>query len=513
MLGTVGGLCVCHAASAQISLERIGRYDTGITLESAAEILGYDAPTQRLFVTNASANAIDVLSIADQTQPTLVRSIDLKPFGGGVNSVAVKDGLVAVAVEAPIKQDPGSVVFFDTNGRLLHQITVGCLPDSLAFTPDGRYLLTANEGEPNDEYTIDPPGSVSVISIPRNRDELPFARARTAGFERFDLLGVPDGVRIFGPGATPSQDLEPEYIAYSADSSTAYVVCQENNAFAIIDIATAQITTLAPLGTKDHSIASNALDASDEDGEIKIRPRPIHGFYQPDTIASYTVDGRTFIVTANEGDTRDYPGYSEEVRVKDLVMNPDADIDWATLQRPEHLGRLKVTRAHGDTDGDGDHDQLFSFGARSIAIWDDAGRLVWDSGAELERSVAQAARDAGEPNAPLIDARSDDRGPEPEALAIARLGDRVYAFCGLERTSGIAIFDITDPFAPTTVGYEPGNGFPSGRPGDPGIDIAPESLVFIPADQSPSGQPLLIGAYEVSGSTVIYRIHTEKPLR
>jgi len=496
------------SADAQIALELVGRYDTGITLESAAEILAYDASTRRLYVTNAANNAVDALSLEDPTAPSLVFTIDLAPYGGGVNSVAVNDGLVAVAVEAPIKQDPGSVVFFDLDGNHLHRIAVGALPDSLAFTPDGRHLLTANEGEPNDAYTVDPPGSVSVITIPRDPGELRFARVRTATFERFDLLGVPDGVRIFGPGATPSQDLEPEYIAFSADSSTAYVVCQENNAFAIVDVRTAQITRLVPLGAKDHSLARNAIDASDRDGGFGISNVPVRGFYQPDTIASYSVDGRTYIVTANEGDTRDYTGFSEVARVSELEFDRGGRHDWAVLRAPDRLGRLKVSRVHGDTDGDGDYDEIYSFGARSVAIWDQEGKLVWDSGSDLESLVARALLGAGpaEVMNPRLDARSDDRGPEPEALAIAPLGDRTYAFCGLERTSGIAIFDITDPLAPAAIGYDPGNAFPDGRPGDPGIDIAPESLLFIPPAESPDGRPLLVGAYEVSGSVVVYRV-------
>ncbi|MEM9373238.1 MAG: choice-of-anchor I family protein [Planctomycetota bacterium] len=511
---TIAGLaCAAVSAGAQIALEPIGRYDTGITLKSAAEILAYDASTRRLFVTNAANNAIDALSIADPTSPALAFSIDLSPFGGGVNSVAVKSGMVAVAVEAEVKQEPGAVVFFDLEGNHLHHVEVGALPDSLEFSPDGRFLLTANEGEPNDAYTIDPPGSVSVIAIPANRSELRFARVRTATFDRFNLLGVPAGVRIFGPGATPSQDLEPEYIAFSADSSTAYVVCQENNAFAIVDVGTAQITSLVPLGTKDHSMRRNAMDASDRDGNFSISNRPVRGFYQPDTIASYDVDGRTFIVTANEGDTRDYPGFSEVARVSELEFDREGRLNWIVLKSPDQMGRLKVSRVHGDTDGDGDHDEIYSFGGRSIAIWDDEGNLVWDSGSDLEALVARAVFDTMpfELMNPRFDSRSDDRGPEPEALAIGVLAGRTYAFCGLERTSGIAIFDITDPFAPAAVGYDLGNAYPGGEPGDPGIDIAPESLVFINADASPTGEPLLAAAYEVSGSTVIYRLLTDTP--
>jgi hypothetical protein len=504
MLGT---MCVCRSAGAQVTLERIGRYDTGITFQSAAEIVAHDPTMQRLFVTNAASNAIDVLSIVDPSMPTLVRSIPLGSFGGGVNSVAVHNGLVAVAVEAPVKQSPGSVVFFDLEGRHLHTITVGALPDSLAFTPDGFHLLVANEGEPNAEYTIDPPGSVSVIAIPNARSELTHARARTAGFERFDLLGVPEGVRIFGPGATPSRDIEPEYITFNADASLAYVSCQENNALAVIDIASAQVAALIPLGTKDWMQHGRGFDASDVDGGVYMHPYPVHGLYQPDTIASYTVGGRTLIVTANEGEGREYPGYIEEVRVKDLTLDPSAFPDAQDLQDDTRLGRLKVSTFMGDTDGDGDYDRLYSFGARSISIWDESGSLIWDSGDSIERVAAERTPEAfniTNDRKGSFDDRSDDKGPEPEALAIGRLGGSVFAFCGLERTSGIVVFDITDPTASRVVGYTQG-GVGTGSE----EDLAPECMVFIAADRSPSGEPLLVVANEVSGSTTIYRILLE----
>ena len=496
------------AAAQSVELEFLGRYETGAFDEGAAEIVVYDADSGLAFVTNANANTVDALDIGDPSNPTLAFTIDLASFGAGVNSVAVSDGRVAVAVEADPAQEPGSVVFFDTRGNFESVVEVGALPDMLTFTPDGRNLLVANEGEPNDEYTIDPEGSVSIIRMrswrdPRQRD------VRTVDFGRIDRDDLEPSVRIFGPGATIAQDLEPEYIAVDGDSRKAYVACQENNAIIVIDVRRARITDIWGLGVKNHNRAANAMDVSNRDGEINITTWPVFGIRQPDSIATFDSGWETFVVTANEGDSRDYDGFSEEERVGDLVLDADAFPNAARLQLEENLGRLNITTTAGDPDGDGDFDRLFSYGARSFSIFDSEGNLVFDSGSDLEQITARLLPDefnsTNDENG-SFDARSDDKGPEPEALTVGELGDRTYAFIGAERIGGIFVYDITDPYEPTFESYTTSRDF-SGDPemGTAG-DLAPEGLAFISADDSPTGDALLLAAHEVSGTTAIYRV-------
>ncbi|MGB5594056.1 MAG: choice-of-anchor I family protein, partial [Crocosphaera sp.] len=369
------------AKAMQISLDLLGTHRTGIFDDSAAEIPAYDPDSNRLFVTNGSTNQIDILDISNPSNPTALTSISL--MGGGVNSVAVKNGLVAVAEQAATVTNPGIVSFYDTDGNFLNSVGVGALPDMLTFTPDGKMILVANEGEPNDDYTVDPEGSVSIIDLSGDIADLTDANVMFADFQAFNdsveqLRNL--GVRIFGPNATVAQDLEPEYITVSEDSTKAWISLQENNALAILDIPTATITDIVPLGFKDLSQPENALDASNEDEAINIQTYDnLFGMYQPDTIASYEVDGKTYIVTANEGDSRDYDGFSEEDRVADLLLDDTAFPNAEELQQEPVLGRLTVTTTLGNTDGDGDFEQLFAFGGRSFSIWDEDGNLIWDS--------------------------------------------------------------------------------------------------------------------------------------
>lgn len=518
----MAALTVPSAVGAQeteppIELEPLGTYGTGVFDESASEITAHDPATQRLFVVNAHLGAVDVLDVADPAEPELLDRFSaddaLGVSGTEINSVDVHDGIVAAAVEAPVKTDPGWVVFFDTDGELLSSAQVGAQPDSLHYTPGGTYVMTADEGEPADDYSIDPAGTVSIV-------ETATGEVRTADFTRWDTEELPEGVRVFGPEedlAEPdavSRNLEPEFVV-AADEHTAYVSLQENNAFASLDLDTAEITELHPFGFKDHLLEGNELDASNKDDAVNITDWPVYGIYQPDGIDLYQDGDETYIVTANEGDSRDWDGYSEETRVADLELCADAprfaDYDIDELQAEENLGRLHVTTADGLSEDGSCYEELYSFGGRSFSIWSTDGDLVFDSGSEFEHILAETDPDHfnanNDDNDP--DKRSDDKGPEPEDVAIGTIGERTYAFIGLERVGGVMVYDITDPAEATYVTYVTNRDF-SAEPGpDSGGDLGPEGLLFIGADDSPTGRPALAVANEVSGTTTLFDITGE----
>jgi hypothetical protein len=506
---------------AELELVPLGSYASGIFGEGGAEIVSFDPWTQRAFVVNALDVSVDVLDLRDPANPARITTIDVSALGGSANSVAVARGILAVAVEANVKTDPGLVAFYSTRDyRLLGTAPVGALPDMLTFTPDGERVLVANEGEPSGYGTtqaVDPEGSVSIVDIRRGCDQ---PRVRTARFRRFDARKnelVAAGVRIFGPDASVAQDLEPEYIAVSGDA--AYVTLQENNALAVVDIESARVKAILPLGRKDHSRPGQGLDASDRElpgnlGAIHIAQWPVQGLYQPDAIAAYRYWGWTFLVTANEGDARDYPGLAEEVRVGSSSYTLDAAAfpDASALKASAALGRLNVSSRSGDLDGDGDFDEIHAFGARSFSIWDAAsGRLVYDSGDDIEQITAallpdhfNATHDAND-----FDTRSDNKGPEPEGVTLGRVGWRTYAFVGLERIGGVMVFDVTNPWDVSFKTYANNRDFSGDPAAGTALDLGPEGLHFVPAWQSPTRKPLLLVGNEISGTTTVYEVRVE----
>lgn len=498
MLVALVTLAAAAPKASPVSLALQGRY-----AGDGAEIAAYDSTAQRLFVTDAGNARVDIVSIADPSSPTRVGSISVAP--GTPTSVAVDKGVVAVAVAAPLKTDPGSVRFYDADGNALHPgVAVGALPDMLSFTPNHQALLVANEGEPSGYGAghVDPEGSVSVIDMKGGAAQLTQADVRTA---RFGGVSIPAGVRVFGPDATPAQDLEPEYITVAKNSKTAWVTLQENNAIAELDVAAAAFTAVRPFGFKNHAVAGNALDPSDRDGpgnngRIAIVNRPVFGMYQPDAVAAYSAGGKTYLATANEGDARDWPGFAEEARVSALDLDDAAFPDESALKNDDDkaFGRLTVTITKGNTDSDPQYEKLYAFGARSFSIWSENGQLVFDSGDALEQiTAAQLPLLFNSERGRDFDTRSDNKGPEPEGLALGEIGGRTYAFIGLERIGGVIVYDITDPAEPQFVQYV--------NPA-PGVDTAPEGLLFINKSDSPTNAPLLVVANEVSGTTTIYEI-------
>ena len=409
-------------------LRVLGTYESGLFNVGGAEIPTYDPITRRSFVVNAGSATVDVLDLRNPSKPTRLGSLDIvadlapRPVGAA-NSVDARFGILAVAVEAVPKQHDGWVAFYSTlTLELLAVVPAGALPDMVTFSENGRYVLAANEGEPDTSYTDDPEGTVTIIDLLR------FGRpgfTRTVRFDDFNEGAarhgeLPPDVRIYGPGASVAQDLEPEYI--TTDGDTAWVTLQENNAIAVVDIRTGRVRKVFALGYKDHSKAANKLDASDDDGAIRIRRWPVFGMYQPDGIANFRTGDKQYLITVNEGDTRDYDAFGEEERVAELALDPVAFPNAGTLQQDGNLGRLTVTTTQGDTDSDGDFDRLYVPGGRSFSIWNArTGALVFDSGAELEQLLANLL--PGEFNAnheenDSLDNRSDNKGPEPEGITL-----------------------------------------------------------------------------------------------
>ena len=513
------------AAFGQLQITPIGSYGAGIWDDSAAEIPAYDAATKRLFVVNA-ALGIDVLDISNPFAPSKLTTINLP----GANSVSVSNGVLAVAQQNATKTSNGFVHTYSAAGNFAAPITsfgVGALPDMVTFTPDGTKIVVANEGEPNDDYSVDPNGSISIIDIGLNT-------VTNVGFTSFNgseaALNAA-GVRISGPvGTSASQDLEPEYVAISPDSTTAFVTLQENNAVAKIDLTVANpIPTLMTLGERDHSLPGQGIDANKNDDVALIENFPIFGLPMADAIESYAVNGMNYYVTANEGDGRDYDTFSDETDLKDVTLDPAVFTDASFVNRAgdtNDIGDLKILNNLGATEADGDaeHEKIYAYGSRSFSIYDENGNLVFDSGDDFETiTAATAGVNFNATNDEQgIDDRSDNKGPEPEAVEIAVIDGKTYAFIGLERVGGFMVYDITDPTNPLFDSYINPRDFsiadgdleneviglagtiPANRLGD--LDLGPEGILFISAADSPTSFPLLVVANEVSGTTTIYAI-------
>ena len=451
---------------------------------AAAEISAYDPMSKRLFtVSNESAATIAVVDFSAFPTLTKLPSLNLAALGGVANSVAVSNGKLIVALEASDKQANGSVLVYEASTLvLLKQLMVGALPDMVTVSPDGKYIVTANEGEPNASYSNDPPGTISIIDVAANYS------VKTLHFLTFegqrDQLGA-GGFRVFGPNADLSRDVEPEYVAISSDSKKAWVTLQENNGIAEVDLVGGQILRIWPLGTKDYSLPNNAMDPTNTGNTIVLGTWPVKSYFLPDAIAYFRAGNKGYLITADEGDAREYTAYVEQERVANLPLDPTAFPTAATLKQNANLGRLNVTKTAGDTDKDGDFDALFSFGGRGFSIYDAVtGQRVFGMGKSLEEEVIKAGK--------YDDGRSDDKGVEPEGVTTAIIDGKTIAFVGLERADAVAVYDVSNPTAPVFLQLI--------STGD-----APEGLLYVAPKDSPNGRSMLVVSSEEDGVVNVYQ--------
>ena len=548
-----------NGAGQVISLSQAGTYASGVFDESAAEIVVYDSINNRTYVVNANSGKVDVLDSSDLANVTLITSVamgdDMAAAGsvadasvvGAANSVSIYGNTMAVAVEAKPKTDNGWVVFYNTaDNSYIRSVQVGALPDMVKYSHDGTKVVVANEGEPDEGYVNDPEGSVSVINTADySVVNIGFADFNAAGSRNAEL---PKSKMILdGYNASVAQSIEPEYVTVSEDNTKAYVTLQENNAIAVIKLTDNTIEKIFGLGFKDHSIPGNEMDASQKDG-VNIKNWPVMGMYMPDSISSFTFNGKTFLVTANEGDSREdwlndindqgaceAAGYffdtGDSKCVDEFSAKDYYDSDNVTLSDTEgdpfavgnggfgednELRRLKFSYFTSVVmNGGTDFEKLYAYGARSFSIWDaETGLQVFDSGSDFERLTAQIyGEDFNNDNAENTgDDRSDNKGPEPEAVTVGTINGHTYAFVGLERMGGIMVYDVSNPYAPEYVQYinnrDVSVSFDDTNFAEAG-DLGPEGFAFVSADENPDGVPMLIVGNEVSGTTTFYSISSK----
>ena len=532
-----------------IELSQVGRYQSNIFDESAAEIVAYDPTTKQTFVVNSKSGKVDVLNTTDITNPTLNNSLDVAgDIGAGANSansVAVYNGLLAVAMDNTTKTNNGWIAFYKISDlSFLKKVEVGAIPDMVTFTPNGKQVVIAIEAEPDEGYVNDPNGMVSIIDITWNGANLTTSLTNI-DFTDFNVGGtryseLPSELILAGIGAngkaTVAADIEPEYVAINKDSTKAFIALQENNGIAVINLTDKTVEKIYALGFKDHSLDKNGLDVNDKDDTVKIESYPVKGMYMPDSITLFETGNKTYLLTANEGDDRDdwledfetkttceSAGYSfyKNKECKDAVKigkldNTDMTIKaGSTLEaKKTDLDRLKfsylVTKKMNGGSAT-DIETIYSYGARSFSIWDMAdGSLVWDSGKFFETKTAElyGTKFNNDNDENKDQGRSDNKGPEPEAITVGTINEKTYAFIGLERMGGVMIYEITNPTTPVFIQYinnrdltiEPGDGIDAG-------DLGPEGFKFVSADKSPNGKPILIVGNEVSGTTTFYNIN------
>ncbi|MDG0814438.1 choice-of-anchor I family protein [Cohnella rhizosphaerae] len=485
-----------------------------------AEIVKYNKDNGKFYLVDGAGDppSLKIVELGDGTNPKLTGEVEVKELAetngfayGDLTSVDINSAAkrIAVAVQEEDGMKPGKILTLDYDGKLLASYETGVQPDMIKSTKDGRYILTADEGEPR-TAGHDPEGSITIVDTLTGAVKLVKFDDPSVIADDVHIRGAGDPItkQITGSGtkADAIRDLEPEYIALSADEGTAYVTLQENNAVAAIDVAAGKVLWVKGLGFKDLNDPANRLDLV-KDGVIQLENVPFYGVYMPDGIASFQAGGKTYLVTGNEGDATEWEDRVTASTIKKMKGSLDPDSAAAKL--------LKGTTRYDGVEvmSDMGNDSIYLYGGRSFSIWDAATMTqVSDTGSDFERITAQRYPNnfnaSNSSSKTGIDERSGKKGPEPEDVKTGTVGTKTLAFAGLERIGGVMTYDVTDPSKPQFLNYTNTRNFSAGVSDN--TDSGPEGLEFIPAADSPTGYPLLLVANEVGGTVSVLQLNVSK---
>lgn len=477
----------------------------------------FNSDNNKMYVINGVAQTIDVISLDnvksnDYTNLQKDKSINVAQLVnsstftyGDLTSIDIntKEKVVVVAVQEKDYSKAGKIVVMDYDGNLVKTFDAGIQPDMVKMTEDGKYILSANEGEAREGYEngVDPEGSVTVVNY----------KEESAKNIKFDDSSVIDSDIIIRNNTGGAElDLEPEYIDINDDNTKAYVSLQENNAIATIDIESGKVLSVKSLGFKDHSLEENKLDAGRDD-EINLENLPILGVYMPDGISHVNIGGVDYILTANEGDATEWAEYSNIAKFSEgkdeITIDSDLFKGMTKEELQSKLDEMKSTTKYDKLEvlTNIGTNAIYTLGGRSFSMFKaDTMELVFDSGDDFEQITSQRYPEYfnSSNDEVKLDSRSTKKGPEPEGIEIGQVGDKIYAFTGLERIGGVMTYDITNPNDIKFVNYNNDRDFST----DIGGDSAPEGLAFIPSSESSTGTPLLLVSNEVSGTVAVNEI-------
>jgi len=499
-----------------LGMEQIGRYNSGVVSADGGclEIVEYNEINGFAYGVSGVKGEIIAIKISDIKNgdkitdlsgtsykvKDLVAAANADFTYGDITSISISpDGSKLVAaVQHSDYEKNGVIAVFDCNkdGSIGNPkfVETGVQPDMVTFTPDGKKILTADEGEPRSGYgtgIIDPKGSVTIIdAVTLTKVAVDFT---SYDAKRDDLTNA--GV-ILKKGALPSEDLEPEFI--TCNNNVAYIDCQEANAVAVLDLATAEIKNIYSLGTVDYSKVNIDLNKNNTPTYTPDNYADVLGVRMPDGISLSEIGGKTYLLTANEGDSREW----------EATTSPNYYINEATktLTSVNSVATTKKVTCLDSTKMDGlDSTKTYLFGSRSYSMFEvtDSGlKLVYDSGSDFESLTAnylpQNFNSSNDTN--VADGRSNKKGPEPEYVTVGEVAGKQYAFIGLERVGGVMAYDISNPESPQFVNYINSRDFSDNIKGD----VSPEGLCFIPA--SSTHKPLILAACEVSGTLAAYEL-------
>ena len=387
------------------------------------------------------------------------------------------------------------------------------------------------QGRPNDNYSVDPVGSVSIIRIGDTNEfnrvnfhllqhSLNVTNLNFTSYTSINSIINSNNARINGivcvllvacscslsfalarslsridscacvvQNATIANSLEPSFITLNdfAYTPRAYVTCQINNVFIEIDLIKNKIVRLTALPFRDFSTKRNGFDASDADNAINIAQWPVKGIPGPYGAAFFFFNDRQYLAFANQGKARVNSAYNEQRVVKNVQLDPNR-FNATQLQAPAALGDLVVSVNGADTNNDGKFDQLYAFGSRSISVWmlntSSSDSQIYESGDSLERSLAAANANTFNSAATnptnTFDARSPYSGAEPSAVVIGKIGTKKLLFVALAQQSTIVAYSLSNPKIPRIVAY---SGDYDANPSAP-VDQQPADLIFIPNNRN-----------------------------